>query len=78
MMASSVVKEVGTKVAQFMGYNKLKPEQVATNVIIGILSKHNIFGILPLDLASPLTKFILYFAYGRFCDLIQVPTRDPE
>ena len=28
MMASSVVKEVSTKVAQFMGYNNLKPEQV--------------------------------------------------
>ena len=28
MMTSSVVKEVGAKVAQFMGYNNLKPEQV--------------------------------------------------
>ena len=28
MMASSVVKEVGTKVAQFMGYNNLKPVRV--------------------------------------------------
>ena len=28
MMASSAVKEVGAKVAQFMGYNKLKPEEV--------------------------------------------------
>ena len=28
MMASSVVKEVGAKVARFMGYNNLKPEQV--------------------------------------------------
>ena len=28
MTASSVVKEVGVKVAWFMGYNNLKPEQV--------------------------------------------------
>ena len=28
IMESSVVKEVGTKVAQFMHYNNLKPEQV--------------------------------------------------
>ena len=28
MIASSVVKEVGTKVAQFTGYNNLRPEQV--------------------------------------------------
>ena len=28
MMASSVVKKVGTKVAQFMGYNNLKLGQV--------------------------------------------------
>ena len=36
---------VGAEVAQFMGYSNLKPEQ--EQIINGILSKSNVFGILP-------------------------------
>ena len=43
MMESIVFKEVGAKVAQFMGYNNLKPEQV--HMLSGILLERNIFGI---------------------------------
>ena len=42
------MKEVGAKVAQFMGYSYLKPEQ--EQIINGILSKCNVFEI-------PLTEF---------------------
>ena len=36
---------MGTEVAQFKGYSNLECEQ--EHFINGILSKHNVFGILP-------------------------------
>ena len=44
-MSSNIVEEVGAEVAQFMGYNNLKPEQ--KQIISGILSQRDVFGILP-------------------------------
>ena len=44
---------VGTEVAQFMGYSNLKPEQ--EQIINGILSKRNVFGILSTGLGKSLS-----------------------
>lgn len=40
-MSSNIVEEVGAEVAQFMGYNNLKPEQ--KQIISGILSQRDVF-----------------------------------
>lgn len=58
-MASSTVKEVGAEVAQLMGYNNLKPEQ--EQLINGILSKRDVFRILPTGLASLFVMPALYY-----------------
>ena len=71
MMASIVVKEAGTKVAQFMGYNNLKLNRYKCN-------KWNTFEAWYFwDSTTGFGKS-LSFTYGGFCDLIQVPTCDTE
>ena len=50
-MSSNIIEEVGTEVAQFMGYNNLKPEQ--EQIINGILSKYDVMEFYQLDLAIP-------------------------
>ena len=52
LMSSNIAS---AEVAYFMGYSNLKPEQ--EQLINGVLSKHNVFGILPTGFG---TKSLCY------------------
>ena len=52
VMENSVIKEAGTEVARFIGYSSLKSEQ--EQIISGILSKRDVFGILPIGFGKSL------------------------
>lgn len=65
-MSSNIVEEVGAEVAQFMGYNNLKPEQ--KQIISGILSQRDVFGILPTGFGKSLCYASLPLIYGRIRD----------
>ena len=59
-MSSNIV---GTEVTQFMGYSNLKPEQ--EQIINRILSKYNVFGILPTGFGKSLCYASLPLIYEK-------------
>ena len=61
-MENSVIK-VGAEVARFMGYNSLKPKQ--EQIISGILSKGDVFGILPTGFGKSLCYASLPIIYDK-------------
>ena len=57
------IKSIATKVMQELGYKALKPKQL--QIVTGVLSRCDVFGVLPTGFGKTLCFACLHSAYNK-------------